>query len=177
MNTTKLVKTCNTTRKIVKVLRIFLYAAMALFIVSSVIMFLPAFEEYTATVLVEDTVTGTEMAYTRNEVIAKGAWAISTVAIGSVIMLLCEKVLGTVNTESTPFVAANVKRLKVMSILMACLSVVPSWISQIVSFVLGGRNLLMSVELSMILIALVIWCLALIFEYGVSLQQREDETL
>ena len=177
MNTTKLVKTCNTTRKIVKVLRIFLYAAIALFIVCSFLMYLPAFADHTATVLVEDTVTGTEMAYTRNEVITKGAWAISAVAIGSVIMLLCEKVLGTVNTESTPFVAANVKRLKVMSILMACLSVVPSWISQIVSFVLGGRNLLMSVELSMILIALVIWCLALIFEYGVSLQQREDETL
>jgi len=101
----------------------------------------------------------------------------SAVAIGSFIMLLCERILKTVNTERTPFVAENVKRLKIMAVLMACLSVVPSWLSQIVSFIMGNRNLLMSVELGMLLIALVIWCLALIFEYGVSLQEREDETL
>jgi len=174
---TKLVKTCNTTRKIVKALRIFLYVAIALFIVSSVVMSLPVFSEQTEAIIVEDTMTGTQTAYSREDIITKGSWAISAVAIGSVIMLLCERILGTVNSESTPFVAANVKRLKAMAILMACLSVVPGWLSQIVSLILGSRSLMLSVELGMIMIALVIWCLALIFEYGVSLQQREDETL
>ncbi len=173
----KLIKTCSTTRKIVKGLRIFLYVAMALFVVCAVVLFLPAFKEHTETMIVEDTLTGTQIAYTRGEIIAKATWVISAVAIGSVIMLLCEKILRTVDTESTPFVAANVKRLKVMSILMACLSVVPSWLSQIISLILGDRSLMLNVELSMIMIALIIWCLALIFEYGVSLQQREDETL
>jgi len=177
MNTSKLVKTCNTTRKIVKALRIFLYVAIALFIVSSVILCLPVYEEQTESMIVQDTITGSEVAYSRDEVITKGTWAMSAVAIGSFIMLLCERILKTVNTERTPFVAENVKRLKIMAVLMACLSVVPSWLSQIVSFIMGNRNLLMSVELGMLLIALVIWCLALIFEYGVSLQEREDETL
>ena len=173
----KLIKTCTTTRRIVKGLRIFLYAAIALFIVSVVVMCLPAFAEHTETMMVQDNVTGTQIAYSRNDIIAKGTWAISAVAIGSVIMLLCERVLSTVNTEKTPFVVENVKRLKIISVLMAVLSVVPSWLAQIVSFILGDRSLLMEVELGMIMIALVIWCLALIFEYGVSLQQREDETL
>lgn len=177
IDNTKLVKTCNTTRKIVKGLRIFLYAAMVLFVVSAVVMCLPAFAEQTESMMIDNTVTGTQMEYTRQEVITQGTWAMSAVAIGSVIMLLCEKILGTVNSESTPFVAENVKRLKAMSILMACLSVVPSWISQIVSIIMGSGSMMMNVELSMILIGLVIWCLAMIFEYGVSLQQREDETL
>ncbi|MBE6759813.1 MAG: DUF2975 domain-containing protein [Ruminococcaceae bacterium] len=174
---TKLIKTCNTTRRIVKGLRIFLYVVIAIFIVASVLMYLPAFREYTASIPVEDTLTNTEITYTRDEVLAKGTWAISAVAIGSVVMLLCERILGTVNTENTPFVAENVRRLKIMSVLMAVISVVPSWLAQIVSFILGDRNLLMEVELGMLMIALVIWCLALIFEYGVTLQQREDETL
>lgn len=174
---TKLIKTCNTTRRIVKGLRIFLYVVIAIFIVASVLMYLPAFREYTASIPVEDTLTNTEITYTRDEVLAKGTWAISAVAIGSVVMLLCERILGTVNTENTPFVAENVRRLKIMSVLMAVVSVVPSWLAQIVSFILGDRNLLMEVELGMLMIALVIWCLALIFEYGVTLQQREDETL
>lgn len=177
MNTTKLAKTCNTTRKIIKVLRIFLYVAIVLFIVSSVVLHLPAYQDYTNSIPVEDSMTGTVLVYTREGVMAKGVWAMSAVAIGSVIMLLCEKILGTVNSESTPFVAANVKRLKAIAILMACLSVVPSFISQIIGLILGSTNLVLSVELGMVLIALVVWCLALIFEYGVSLQEREDETL
>ena len=107
--------------------------------------------------MVQDNVTGTQIAYSRNDIIAKGTWAISAVAIGSVIMLLCERVLSTVNTEKTPFVVENVKRLKIISVLMAVLSVVPSWLAQIVSFILGDRSLLMEVELGMIMIALVIW--------------------
>ncbi len=177
MNTSKLVKTCNTTRKIVKALRILLYVAIALFIVSSIIIFLPVYEEYTETMIVQDTITGSEIAYTRNEVLTKGTWAMSSVAIGSFIMLLCERILKTVNAEKTPFVTENVRRLKIMAVLMAALSVVPSWLSQIVGLIMGGKSLLLNVELGMILIALVIWCLALIFEYGVSLQEREDETL
>lgn len=177
MNTNKLAKTCNTTRKIVKVLRIFLYVAIALFVVASVVMVLPVYKEQTATILVEDTLTGSEIAYTRNEVIAKGSWAVSVMAIGSVIMLLCEKILGTVSSESTPFVAANVKRLKAISILMACLSVVPGCLAQIVGLIMGIRSIMLNVELTMLVIALVVWCVALIFEYGVSLQEREDETL
>jgi len=171
--TTSLVRTCNTTRKIVKVLRIFSYVAIALFFFVAVVSATPLFQE--SGVVIEDNATGAELEM--SDLMTKGALAVSALAIGSVVMLLCEKVLGTVNTESTPFVPKNVKRIKTISVLMAASSVVPSWVSQIVGFIAGKREMMMNVEVTMLVIALVIWCVALIFEYGVTLQEREDETL
>lgn len=170
---TSLVKTCNTTRKVVKVMRIICYVAIALFFFVAVVSATPLFQE--SGVVIEDSVTGSELEM--SDVMIKGSFAVASLIIGSIIMHLCEKVLRTVNTESTPFVKDNVSRVKKIAVLMASLSVVPSWFSQIVGFICGSRELMMNVEIGKLALALVVWCIALIFEYGVTLQEREDETL
>ncbi len=177
MNITKLTKTCNTTRKVVKTMRIIMYVAIALFIIVTAVFFVPAFSEPLSSITVQDEITGSPIVYTNTDLAVKCSFAVVSLVLGSFIMLLCERVLKSVNTESTPFVAENVGRLKNMSKLFVCLSVIPSFVAQIVGLIFGSRMMYMDVELGKLAIALVVWCIALIFEYGVSLQEREDETL
>ena len=188
----RLAKTCNTTRKVVKVVRIFCYVAIALFVFvyaafatwpSPCLSLSPqsslylAFGDAVDSVTVQDDITGAPIDYDRTDIAVKGSFVVASLVVGSFIMLLAEKVLRTVDTESTPFVKENVRRIKNIAILMATLSVVPSWFSQIIGFICGSRELIMQVELGKLVLALVVWCIALIFEYGVALQEREDETL
>ncbi len=172
---TKLVKTCNTTRKIIKVMRICMYVAIVMFIFVAAATQLPMFADMPITA--HDNITGAEVEVTPLYMLTTGSFAVATLIIGSVVFLLSEKVLNTVKTESTPFVAENVKRIKAIAILTAITGVVPSWISQIVSLFGGNKDIFIDVSVDKIVIGLVIWCVALIFEYGVNLQQRDDETL
>lgn len=171
----KLVKTCNTTRAIIKVMRIIMYVAIALFVFVTAVSQLPMFADMPITA--QNNITGEDVEVTPLFMLTTGSFAVATLIIGSVIFLLTEKVLNTVKADSTPFVTENVRRIKAIAILTAITGVVPSWISQVVSLFAGSKDIFIEVNLDKIVIGLIIWCVALIFEHGVTLQQRDDETL
>lgn len=180
-NNTKLFKTCSTARKIVKVIRIFSYVAAVLLLMVAVALAVPGFIDMDQMV-VEHTMTGAEVEWGKIELAAMFAAAFGVIVITGMIFLLCEKVLASVRDEGSPFVAENVSRIKGIAILTAISGVIPSFLSQVVLLISGlingtGADIVMEVEISYLVMALVIWCVALIFEYGVTLQQRDDETL
>lgn len=177
----KLVKACSTARKVVKAVRIFSYIAAVLLILVSVALAMPGVIDMQE-VTVEHTMTGTEIEWGKTELAAMLAAVFGTIVISGLVFLLCEKVLETVTDGGSPFVPENVSRIKGIAILTALNGVIPQFISQIVLLVLAmvnktGADLALEVEFSSLVMALVIWCVALIFEYGVTLQQRDDETL
>lgn len=180
-NNVKLVKTCNTARKVTKVVRILSYVALALFAFVTVALLIPGvinMDEMT----VEHNMTGTELAWGKGEMLAMLAATASVMVISGLVMLMCERVLTTVTDGGSPFVKENVSRIKSIAVLTALGGVIPSFLSQLVMLVYAivnktGADLVMELEVSYLVMALVIWCVALIFEYGVTLQQRDDETL
>ena len=180
-NNSKLIKTCSTTRRVVKAIRIFSYVALGVLVFVLVAMAIPGFIDMEQ-MTVEHSMTGTEILWGKGEVISMMAYGAVMLVILSLIMLLCERVLSTVTEDGSPFVEENVSRIKSIAILTAVSGVVPAFVSQIVRGVFALVNktsddLMVEVELGIVLVALVIWCVALIFEYGVTLQQRDDETL
>jgi len=106
-NNVKLIKTCNTARKVTKVVRIFSYVALALFAFVTVALLIPGvinMDEMT----VEHNMTGTELAWGKGEMLAMLAATASVMVISGLVMLMCERVLTTVTDGGSPFVDENV---------------------------------------------------------------------
>lgn len=80
--------------------------------------------------------------------------------------------------DYTPFAAKHTKRLKVISMLMAAIAVIPAFVQILMMQIITPTvKVYISIELSYIVVAVVFFCLAQIFEYGGMLQQQSDETL
>jgi len=99
--------------------------------------------------------------------------------VGQVVVLAIlrhgYRIFKDVSREDSPFQLKHVKRLKVVAILMLFTGfTVPDTGSGINVF-LGGYN--MALSLFPIVFAVMFYCLALVFEYGCTLQQQSDETL
>lgn len=84
--------------------------------------------------------------------------------------------------KSSPFVRENIKRLKIVSILLIAVEPVQfifQWISNAVRPVMNGQKEVFVTSFGGIIfvLGLVVFCLALVFEYGMELQKQSDETL
>ena len=112
-------------------------------------------------------------------------------AVVLVVLWLGARLLATVRTEAGPFTTANVKRLKGIGLLLVGVELVEmamaAWLYRAVYYIgepdIFDFNLMTGGYVSnamgglIIAIGVVVYCLALVFQHGVALQQQSDETL
>lgn len=83
-----------------------------------------------------------------------------------------------ISLEGTPFASGHIRRIKTVAWLTAALSFLgglsENWEAALLA---GSQPALISVNLTWLTFAGIIYCLALIFDYGCQLQQESDETL
>jgi len=95
------------------------------------------------------------------------------------IIIITSRIFKDISRESSPFLKQNVKRMKKIAILLLLNSIISPSIQQAIS---KSMNLTSQMEpfnynSEMFILAIVIFCFAMIFEYGTDLQQLSDETL
>ena len=106
------------------------------------------------------------------------ALLIVQLAMVFVVLLIIHRIFTTISREHTPFMVVNVKRMKQVAILLLVMESVEGTLGFIVQRVVTVQGLYnYSIDLTWVLIAGVIYCIALIFDYGCQLQQQSDETL
>jgi len=101
------------------------------------------------------------------------------------ILIVALVLLRSIKAAETPFALKNVKLLKTIAILLIvlepCFDVVQWVTAQLHPIELGDGTVVASFgpQLGGVILAtgLVVYCVALVFEYGISLQQQADETL
>ncbi|MGV8984263.1 DUF2975 domain-containing protein [Clostridium sp.] len=101
------------------------------------------------------------------------------IAILSVVSML----LKSVEKDYTPFNSCNVKKLKILSVLLMIFEPV-QFISLKINdvirpIVINGEKISVFTTLGGMIftVGLVVFCVSLIFEYGIELQKQADETL
>lgn len=87
-------------------------------------------------------------------------------------------ILRSLWTEETPFLMKNVRRMKALALVLAlyepCLRLLVYWQVRVT----GATNVNWGAAPGVLLpVAAVVYCLALVFQYGVILQTQADETL
>jgi len=120
-----------------------------------------------------------------------GGWSVFTVTnfiVGTliVLVLLCigSSLLYSIRKDETPFNNKNVNKLKAIAILLAMYEpycfIVQRLNNKFLPVVLGdGSSILVESSLGgfVFVSGLVVYCVALVFQYGISLQSQVDETL
>ncbi|MEW8988152.1 MAG: hypothetical protein AB2401_14345 [Bacillus sp. (in: firmicutes)] len=95
-----------------------------------------------------------------------------------VIFFIAGGIFKDISKDYTPFVAKHMKRLKMISFLIAGMAIIPGLVEILmIQMVTPAAMVHVSFELFYILVAVVFFCLAQIFDYGRMLQQQSDETL
>ena len=94
------------------------------------------------------------------------------------ILIITNRIFKDISREYTPFLPKNIKRMKKLAVLL----IIDSFIASPIDIAIRQSYSMpktYSSDLSseMIVLAVVIYCFALIFQYGVELQQQSDETL
>ena len=94
------------------------------------------------------------------------------------ILILTNRIFKDISHEYTPFLSKNIIRMKKIAMLL----LINNYISPYIDMAIGKSISLTqanSLDFSseMIILAVVIYCFALIFQYGADLQQQSDETL
>ncbi len=102
--------------------------------------------------------------------------------VTSVIMLLVlgivYKLMKAISKERTPFTIKNVKYIKIISILVFIAGLaVPIIENLVVKITYPEVESSISINFFMVLAAIAMYCLSLVFQYGVYLQTESDQTL
>ena len=83
-----------------------------------------------------------------------------------------------VSKEYTPFLPKHTARLKVITLLMFALAIIPAPVELLFKIVcLPGREAVVNFQPMYLVFTVIFYCLAQIFEYGRALQQESDQTL
>ena len=97
-----------------------------------------------------------------------------------VSLVISLTLLHTIRKEDTPFTLRNVKRLKVIGLMLILLEPV-SFLAERIYFhfmPLEDGMIIITAQAGFILsIGLITYCIALVFQYGIALQDQVDETL
>ena len=97
-------------------------------------------------------------------------------AVAFMVFFMLYRIFAAISKEHTPFTAVNAKRMKQVAILVIIMGVINSIIEFVAQRLLASPEGY-SIDLMWVVIAAVIYCIALIFDYGCQLQQQSDETL
>ena len=100
---------------------------------------------------------------------------IDTVLI-SLAIFFVHAIFSEIKTDCTPFTHKNTVRIRIIAMIAAVLSIVGSYSDALVDYYTIGE-LAWKINLAGLIMALIIYCISLIFSYGCDLQQESDETL
>ena len=103
---------------------------------------------------------------------------IVTSAIMLLVLGIVYKLMKAISKERTPFTIKNVKYIKIISILVFIAGLaVPVIENLVVNITYPEIESSISINFFMVLAAVAMYCLSLVFQYGVYLQTESDQTL
>ena len=94
----------------------------------------------------------------------------------SLAIFLVYAVFNGIMKGLTPFLPENTARIKKIALIVAILSIVGSYSDALVDYYTIGE-LTWRVNIIGMIVAIIIYCISLIFSYGCDLQRESDETL
>lgn len=116
--------------------------------------------------------------YSKSDLMITFSGDIVRLCLIMVILFIAGGIFKDISKDYTPFVAKHMKRLKRISLLIAGMAIIPGVVEiAMIQMVTPAAKVNVSFELFYILVAVVFFCLAQIFDYGRMLQQQSDETL
>jgi len=99
-------------------------------------------------------------------------------------LIIGYSLLHSIRREETPFIKKNATKLKAIAILLVVFEIViisQEFIFRVFFFRFENQSDSYLIETSLggvvIVMGLIVYCIALVFEYGISLQNQVDETL
>jgi len=99
-------------------------------------------------------------------------------------LIICFSLLHSIRKNETPFTRKNVIKLKVVAILLVVFELCVFASQRLINtlfFRFADANFSYAMEVSLggvvAVLGMVVYCIALVFEYGISLQNQVDETL
>lgn len=106
------------------------------------------------------------------------AYALPALGIFLAALFVLGGMFGDVVERETPFTESNVRRIKTLALLYITARVIPPLCTGVLYLILREGKLAINLELGVTLIvAIVLWTIARMFEYGAKLQLQDDETL
>jgi len=94
------------------------------------------------------------------------------------ILLVAITIFRDISRNDTPFLAKHINRLKVISLLILADAILIPPLGMLFTMILAPEvDASMAITPFQIILAVIFYCLSLIFEYGGMLQQQSDETL
>ena len=94
------------------------------------------------------------------------------------ILIVTNRIFKDISREYTPFLPQNIRRMKKIALLLLLDSIISPPIDLAIrASISASTSSLSGFSTEMTILAIVIYCFALIFQYGVVLQQQSDETL
>lgn len=103
---------------------------------------------------------------------------ITTSIIMLLVLAIIYKLMKAISKERTPFTIKNVKYIKSISILVLIAGLaVPVLENLVMKIVYPEIESSVSINFFMVLAAIAMYCLSLVFQYGVYLQNESDQTL
>ncbi|MDO5844448.1 MAG: DUF2975 domain-containing protein [Methanocorpusculum sp.] len=93
------------------------------------------------------------------------------------ILIISNRFFEETRKALTPFITENAKRIRIIAGLVLIASVVPTFIDWIGSAILMLPLDFSTISIEGIIIAVIIYCIGILFEHGCELQKEADETL
>ena len=116
--------------------------------------------------------------HTNGEVVAELSSNLVNQVLLFAIFVIAHQIFKDISHEHTPFNIKHVKRIKTISILTLISSIITPTIEMALTKIFAPAVEASSeINFGFIAIAIMFYCLALIFEYGTILQTQSDETL
>lgn len=96
------------------------------------------------------------------------------------IFIIAESIFRLIQKSESPFIPEVPKRMKLIAVLLLLAQIVPRFLGYFIRFADTGRVSVTIIDegtFVMIIIAMIIYCFAAVFDYGCVLQRESDETL
>ena len=108
---------------------------------------------------------------------------IITSAMVLVVLFVASSLLRSIKSDDTPFISKNTKRLKIISFLLVAIEPIQMILGAIFNVIRplteNGEKIISVTSMGgmVIILGLIVFCIALVFERGIELQKQSDETL
>lgn len=119
---------------------------------------------------------GTTISIEARSLLSMFAFMLIDTILISLIIFFVYAIFNEMAKGYTPFLHGNTIRIKKIAIIAAVLSIVGSYSDALVDYYTIGE-LTWRVNVIGVIVAIIIYCISLIFSYGCDLQKESDETL
>lgn len=176
----KIQKTGKIISILLKVMRIATYVGIGLLVAS--LVWLIAFSDG-ATSVIFDKITinapfSVNTGFDRINTIIYFSTILVSGIILAFILYFAQAIFRDIAVSYTPFVEINTKRMRAIAISFVVMAIIPSMVAAIlVQSLKPTADISTEIQADYIIVAVIMYCLSYIFEYGRLLQQQSDETI